>query len=259
MLKTLVFMPVVAALLVAALPSRRAGASWHVATLCGTLVLGWALFLASQFDPAQTAIQLHESRAWNVRLGSYFALGLDGLSLAMVLLTAVLTLIALLASRRIARGARLYFPLVLLLESAMFGVFTARDWSLRGLHNVELVRERDRMVHHPVPYDFDLSGIVNTRYAAPDPRLRLGSVRDRLYRGPCLAPAHWEAVFARFRDRKADLYALYRGRPGLSPRYVEETERFLDGFYQAIDDPARVARELVRRCHEEEVILPPPR
>jgi hypothetical protein len=133
------------------------------------------------------------------------------------------------------------------------------DWSLRGLHNMELVRERRRVVHHAVPYDFDLAGIVHTRYAAPDPRLRLSSVRDRLYRGPCLAPTHWDAVLARFRERKAEIYALYRQQPGLSPGYVEETERFLDAFYQVIDDPARVARELVRRCHEEEVVLPPPR
>jgi NADH-quinone oxidoreductase subunit M len=73
---------------------------------------------------------MFESRAWNRRLGSYFALGVDGISLAMVLLAALLSLIAVLMSRRMEAGARLYFVLVLLLESAMFGVFMARDWSL---------------------------------------------------------------------------------------------------------------------------------
>jgi NADH-quinone oxidoreductase subunit M len=48
----------------------------------------------------------------------------------MILLAAFLTLVAVLVSRRMESGARLYFSLVLLLESAMFGVFTARDWSL---------------------------------------------------------------------------------------------------------------------------------
>jgi NADH-quinone oxidoreductase subunit M len=92
--------------------------------------LGYSLWLATHFDPAGPAIQMFESRAWNARLGSYFALGVDGISLAMVLLTALLTLIAVLVSRRMEAGARLYFTLVLLLESAIFGVFTARDWSL---------------------------------------------------------------------------------------------------------------------------------
>ena len=92
--------------------------------------LAYALWLAAGFDPDGPAIQFHESRPWNVRLGSYFALGIDGIALAMVLLSTLLSLIAVLVSRRMAAGARLYFMLVLLLESAMIGVFTARDWSL---------------------------------------------------------------------------------------------------------------------------------
>lgn len=131
MLKTLVFMPVAAAAVAAAWPATRPLGRWRCATLLAFGILGYALWLASRFDPALgESIQMHESRAWNARLGSYFALGLDALSLLMVLLTALLTLVALLVSRRIERGARLYYPLVLLLESAMFGVFLARDWSL---------------------------------------------------------------------------------------------------------------------------------
>ncbi len=126
----LVFMPVLGAAAVAVLPVRRAVWLWRLAMLFALAALGHALWLAAGFDPAGPAIQFHESRPWNVRLGSYFALGIDGIALAMVLLTALLTLIAVLVSRRMEDGARLYFTLVLLLESAMFGVFTARDWSL---------------------------------------------------------------------------------------------------------------------------------
>ncbi len=126
----LVFMPVLGAALIAMLPTRRALLLWKVAMLFALATLGYALWLAAGFDPAGPAIQLHESRPWNIRLGSYFALGIDGIALAMVLLSALLSLIAVLVSRRMEGGARLYFTLVLLLESAMFGVFTARDWSL---------------------------------------------------------------------------------------------------------------------------------
>jgi len=129
-LKALVFMPVVGAFVVAVLPARRAVWLWQAAMLFVLAALGYSLWLAAQFDPAGPAVQMFESRAWNVRLGSYFALGVDGISLAMLLLTSVLTLIAVLVSRRMESGARLYFTLVLLLESAIFGVFTARDWSL---------------------------------------------------------------------------------------------------------------------------------
>ena len=130
MLKVLVFMPVLGAALIAVLPARRAVRLWQVAMLFALVTLGYALWLAAGFDPAGPAIQFHESRPWNIRLGSYFALGIDGIALAMVLLSALLSLIAVLVSRRMEEGARLYFTLVLLLESAMFGVFTARDWSL---------------------------------------------------------------------------------------------------------------------------------
>jgi len=129
-LKVLVFMPVLGAALIAVLPARRALLLWQVAMLFALTTLGYALWLAAGFDPAGPAIQFHESRPWNIRLGSYFALGIDGIALAMVLLSALLSLIAVLVSRRMEEGARLYYTLVLLLESAMFGVFAARDWSL---------------------------------------------------------------------------------------------------------------------------------
>ncbi len=130
MLKVLVFLPVVGAAVLAVMPARRALPLWQGAMAFALAALGYALWLATRFDPAGAAVQMFESRAWNVRLGSYFALGVDGISLAMVLLAALLSLIAVLVSRRMEEGARLYFVLVLLLESAMFGVFTARDWSL---------------------------------------------------------------------------------------------------------------------------------
>jgi NADH-quinone oxidoreductase subunit M len=130
MLKVLVFMPVAGALLLAVLPVRRALPLWQLAMAFALAALGYSLWLAGQFDTAGAALQMFESRAWNRRLGSSFALGVDGISLAMVLLTALLSLIAVLVSRRMEEGARLYFMLVLLLESAMFGVFMARDWSL---------------------------------------------------------------------------------------------------------------------------------
>jgi NADH-quinone oxidoreductase subunit M len=123
-LKALIFLPVAGALVVAVFPVRRALLLWQIAMFFALAALGYSLWLATHFDPAGPAIQMFESRA------SYFALGVDGISLAMLLLTALLTLIAVLVSRRMEAGARLYFTLVLLLESAIFGVFTARDWSL---------------------------------------------------------------------------------------------------------------------------------
>ena len=58
------------------------------------------------------------------------------------------------------------------------------DFSIYALHNVVLVQTQDRTLY-PVPYDFDMTGLVSPPYAIPDKRLPIGSVKDRLYRGPC--------------------------------------------------------------------------
>lgn len=130
MLKTLVFMPVLGAALLFVLPAKRAVHLRLAALACAALVFVYLIYCLVRFDPQGAVFQLQESRAWNSRLGSNFALGVDGISMSMLLLTALLTLVALLVSKGIEVGARLFYGLVLLLESAMFGVFSARDWSL---------------------------------------------------------------------------------------------------------------------------------
>ncbi len=128
-LQILVFLPVLGAAVVALWPACSVAARWHLALLATGINLLLALWIGWQFDPDGETLQLQLSQPWNARLGSSFALGIDGLSLSMILLTALLSLVAVIASRN-TPGPRLCFGLLLLLESAMFGVFSARDWSL---------------------------------------------------------------------------------------------------------------------------------
>ena len=106
-----------------------------------------------------------------------------------------------------------------------------------------------------VPYDFDVSGIVNTRYAnrlfAPEQRnLGIRRVRDRAYRGLCAAASHLPEVFALFNAKRDAIYALYREQPGLHAEVAKETLEYLDAFYETINDPAKRGREIERRCIE---------
>ena len=75
-------------------------------------------------------MQFDESVKWNPRLGTYYALGVDGISLPLVLLATLLCLVAVLASRSIRERPKGYYLLLLVLESAMLGVFMAQDWAL---------------------------------------------------------------------------------------------------------------------------------
>ncbi|MFC5300020.1 complex I subunit 4 family protein [Azospira restricta] len=130
MLKTLLLLPLSGALLVALLPARRPALIRGVALAAALFTLACALWVAAGFDSGNAGQQFFETRPWNPRVGSSFALGVDGISLPMLLLATLLCVVAVLASGALRKGARLYFSLLLVLESAMLGVFLARDWSL---------------------------------------------------------------------------------------------------------------------------------
>lgn len=129
-LSALLVLPLASALLLALLPTRDARLIRGFALAATGVVLAWTVRLLLLFDPAQSGIQLAETHAWHTRLGSSFALGIDGLSLPLILLAALLMVVAVLASDKLRQGARFYFALLLLLETALLGVFVARDWTL---------------------------------------------------------------------------------------------------------------------------------
>jgi len=129
-LRILLLLPLAGALLIAFLPGRNGVLIRRVALGLTAATLGWSLWLASTFDPSLAGVQLFESHVWNPRLGSAFSLGVDGVSLPLVWLATLLAFIAVLASGGIRDKPKGYYILLLLLEAAMLGVFTARDWSL---------------------------------------------------------------------------------------------------------------------------------
>ena len=94
------------------------------------LTLLISLVILALFDHTSSALQFSESVVWNARMGTSYAVGIDGISLSMVLLAALLVFISILASGSITERARSYYALILFLESAMIGVFIAQDWAL---------------------------------------------------------------------------------------------------------------------------------
>jgi len=129
-LSLILWAPFFGALLVALLPATQhrliRGLTLFHAGL--TLALSWGLLIS--FDRTTAAIQFAEQVVWSSTIGVSYALGIDGLSLPMVLLATLLSVVALLASHRVATGVKGYHVWLLILEFAMLGVFMARDWSL---------------------------------------------------------------------------------------------------------------------------------
>jgi hypothetical protein len=121
------------------------------------------------------------------------------------------------------------------------------DFSIWALHNVRIVQDRDRKLY-PVPYDFDLSGLVNPPYAAPDRRLGIRSVLDRLYRGPCRTTDEFDEAAEAFRAKKADMFTLLESMRDMDASARNEAKSYLDGFFRAIDRPESIKRQFVNGC-----------
>jgi NADH-quinone oxidoreductase subunit M len=88
------------------------------------------IWLYMNFDRTSTAMQFVERYQWIPSFNIQYIMGIDGLSVTMVLLTALLCPLCILASWGIDKGVKGYFALFLLLQTGMMGVFCALDFFL---------------------------------------------------------------------------------------------------------------------------------
>jgi hypothetical protein len=138
-------------------------------------------------------------------------------------------------------------------HDALVGLFSYfignTDFSIYALHNVELINQPTGLVL-PVAFDFDFSGVINTTYATPDPKLSIQNVRFRLFRGYCQNTDDYQKAIAKFNEQKTAIYALYSDEIGkmLKPKIVESTLKYFDEFYKTVNDPKRAKREIAEDC-----------
>lgn len=127
MLSVILFLPLFGAIGAVLLP-RIAGWGWALAVALADL--GCCVWLLTRFDVTSAGFQMAEHIPWLPNLGINYALGLDGFSVFLVGLNALLTVVAIGASWRVARAgerSREYFALMLLLSMGMQGVFLATN------------------------------------------------------------------------------------------------------------------------------------
>jgi NADH-quinone oxidoreductase subunit M len=127
LLTAALFAPLAGAVLVAAVPAARANLARWVALLASLVALGLAVALAARFRAGEAGFQLGAVADWVPSFGVSYRVGVDGVSLPLVLLTAVLTPLAIVGSWRMVDRSRSYVALLLVLETAMLGVFVSLD------------------------------------------------------------------------------------------------------------------------------------
>jgi NADH-quinone oxidoreductase subunit M len=130
LLTLILFSPTLAALIVLLLPRDRQDTIRWVALLASLIPLALSIVLWIGYDPGQPGYQYVVEAGWYDVVNASYHLGVDGLSVPMVLLTTLLTPLALLISWSIKENVRTYMALFLLLETGMLGVFLALDLML---------------------------------------------------------------------------------------------------------------------------------
>lgn len=129
-LSYMVFCPLVGMFVVLILPRERHELIRWVSVLATVPPLLLAVWLYANFDTTQPGMQFVERAAWIPAFNIEYFVGVDGLSVSMVLLTALLSFLCIFASWGIDKGVKGYFALFLLLDTGMTGVFVALDFIL---------------------------------------------------------------------------------------------------------------------------------
>ena len=126
-LSLFIFLPTIGALGLLVIPRSRNSALLQAALSVALLTFLQSLRILYRFDPNLGEMQLVERLAWIPVYGIDYFVGIDGLSLFLVLLTALLTPIAILASWTISERIKEYLFFMLLLETGMLGALVALD------------------------------------------------------------------------------------------------------------------------------------
>lgn len=127
LLTLILFSPVLVACVLVFLPRDEKGLIRWVALLGSLIPLALAVYLWLNFDADEPGFQFQEVQTWYGAIRSSYHVGVDGISVTMVLLTTMLTPLAILASYSIKENVKAYMFLFLLLEMGMLGVFLSLD------------------------------------------------------------------------------------------------------------------------------------
>jgi len=128
LLSWLVWLPIAAGLVVLLLGDRRIAAGRWVALAASLAALALCLPLWGAFDVTTPALQFVEQRPWIGALNAWYYLGIDGIALPLIVLTAFTTpLVVVAAWSTIEKRPAQYFAAFLVMEGLMIGVFAAAD------------------------------------------------------------------------------------------------------------------------------------
>ncbi len=127
LLNLIIFFPLASAALLFLLPGDAKKTARWLAFILSLVPLALVLVMWFNYDRYDAGIQFESMATWFSAIGASYHVGIDGISLAMFLLTTILTPLAILASFEVDENPRIFMFLFLLMETAMLGLFAAMD------------------------------------------------------------------------------------------------------------------------------------
>lgn len=132
------------------------------------------------------------------------------------------------------------------------------DWSMIGgrdpvecCHNSKLIGTKgDGAPIYPIPYDLDITGLVNPHYGLPPDNLPVRTIRQRVYRGFCIHNDRVPEALERIREQREAVFDLFRNYPLLEKKPGNEAIRYLEEFYDALEKPGRAEKLLIDKCRD---------
>ena len=124
-------LPLIISILIIAIPNKNIGLIKKVTFASTTIIAVISISLAIGFDKSDTSLQYVQSNAWIPTFNINYSVGIDGISLVLILLSTILVPIVVLAtwheSDRGRWSVKVFYVLILILETMMIGVFAATD------------------------------------------------------------------------------------------------------------------------------------
>ncbi len=126
-LSAIILAPVVGALLILFIPEKEERVIKVVAAVSTFVTLVLSIYIYLAYDMTQGGFQFLEDIVWVEQFGINYSLGVDGISLPMILLTAIVIFTGVLSSWSMTKRIKEFFVFLLILVAGVFGVFASRD------------------------------------------------------------------------------------------------------------------------------------
>ncbi len=122
------------------------------------------------------------------------------------------------------------------------------DWSTTFYHNMKVIETPPRK-YLSIPYDFDMSGLVNAPYATTNETLDLLSVRDRLYRGYCKKEGVTSFIRAEYIALEPKIFEVINGfQNSLDPKEFAGVKKYVEEFFTVIKDDKKYKVNIADKC-----------